>query len=670
MKHARWLAIVVVLWTALALRLAGISEQSIWYDEGLSIYAARGSIGDILRTSAQSEHPPLHSLLLRAWMALGGDSELSVRYLSAWWGVLAVALMVHLGRRLLSAAGLAWSGDLSALLMALSPLAVWFSQETRGYTLALALAIATVAVSWDLALATQPSRPGRGPGWARYLAYVLLASAALYAHLYSALVLVALNLLFLVGQLQRATARARPQWAQILAWAGAQLAVIALFAAWLPVVANQWQLNATYFHGAVDWKQVLRRTLLAYSVGKSLDGFWAIGATWAFVALIASGTLSLIRRRGGRWPLVLCWLWLTVPLAFQIALNRDLAKYSPRYLLNALPPFLLLASAGTLGLMHAVVAARAPTRRGWRLAALVALLLCTALIGGATTRSLASHYDDRSGYRPDIRAVAHYIEEHASPEDLIVILGGHGSPAFRYYYRGPLPVLPLPDRLLPDTRTPLDVRALETLDRALDGRQRLWLVLWQASLADPSGLITDELEHTYPRLGVGRTFHDVGLMLFDVSSGPQLAKGASPSVALSADFAAEEGASIRLLGYELSQTQARPGDTLYLYLYWQSMGTLHHDYKVFTQVLDREAKIVAQHDKLAGADAYPTSHWPPGTLVRDRLLLTLDPDTLPGDYTLIVGLYRPSRQMPRLPVEGRGASEDHIVLTQVEVERR
>ena len=57
-----------MLWLALGLRLFGITQQSIWYDEGLSIYSARGSIRDILRASSASEHPPLHALMLSLWM--------------------------------------------------------------------------------------------------------------------------------------------------------------------------------------------------------------------------------------------------------------------------------------------------------------------------------------------------------------------------------------------------------------------------------------------------------------------------------------------------------------------------------------------------------------------------------------------------------------------------
>ena len=532
-RHPSWIVLVLILLAAFALRTAAISEQSIWYDEGLSIYYARGGVGDLVQGISQSEHPPLHSLLLALWMALANDSELSVRLLSVWWGMLAVALTYRLGSRLSPAIG-----PLAALLMALSPVAIWFSQETRGYTMALALSAATVHAAWPLVLPLrEPHSSSRHIKWSPYLLYVALATAALYTHLYSAFVLVALNVAWSVQQIL--TGRERQDWSRLLRWAGAQFAVLALFVPWLPYVGAQWRLNATFYHGAVDWKQIVRRTLIAFSVGNTLDGLWAVSATWTLMTLCGLGTAALGRRPKDRRALLLLWLWMLIPLVVQIALNRNLPKFAPRYLLNALPAFLLLAAAGIRWLVEQLE--RGGVREGHKLnirgwLAALALLLATAVIGGATTRSLANHYLDKRLYRPDVRGAARYIEEHATDQDLIVLLGGHNRPAFTYYYRGPIPILALPGGLLPDTRAPVDVRALEALDQALSGRQRLWLVLWQEQLADPTGLIVDELEHTYHRLGVGRTFHDVGLLLFDVSPGPLLSRNAAPSALLRADF--------------------------------------------------------------------------------------------------------------------------------------
>jgi hypothetical protein len=292
-----------------------------------------------------------------------------------------------------------------------------------------------------------------------------------------------------------------------------------------------------------------------------------------------------------------------------------------------------------------------------------ALLAAASTLGGATARALGTQYLDQRTYRPDFRAIAAYVDHHAGPLDTIVLLGGHSYPAFTYYYRGALPVLPLPGELLPTTRQPLEVGVLSAVDAAIAGRQRLWLVLWQDDLADPTGIVVDELEQTYHRLGVGEDFHDIALLAFDVSPGPRLADAIGPQVPMAADL----GGQLRFAGYDLPVSEARPGETLYLYLYWEALPEVTRDYKVFAQVLNSQDQIVAQRDEIAGAASYPTSHWIPGRIVRDRLLLTIDGTARPGRYRLIAGLYSPGQGLRRLPVNGDGSQGDHILLAEITI---
>lgn len=644
----RWSLFVTLFLVAFALRASYIDRQSIWYDEGLSVYYARSDVGDLLRDASQSDHPPLHALVLHVWMRLCGDSELSVRMLSTWWGIVAIALLCWVARRIARESSL-----IAGLLMSVSPFAVWYAQEARGYTMALALVTAAVGIALPLLEVV------RRHSWWRYGAYAALAAAALYTHFFSGFVLLALNVVYLALNV-RALLRARPTRAGLVRWLAAQALALALFAPWVPFVVTQMAHNATYWHGALGWRQIVIETLTAFSVGSVLAGRWAAAATVAMSVLVLVGTLSLLQDRRARRCAALCWAWIVLPLVVLVAMNRSRPKFSPRYMMNVLPPFLTLAAAGT-GHLFRMARRYAFSARGW--AALAVLLIAASTLGGATARALGTQYLDSSTYRPDFRAAAAYLERHAAPGDTIVLLGGHSYPALTYYYRGPLPVVPLPGELLPTTRQPLDVRILAVLDAAIAGRQRLWLVLWQEQLADPTGLVVDELEQTYHRLGVGEAFHDIALLAFDVSPGPRLADNIGPQVAMAAAL----GGQIRFLGYDLPVSDVRRGDTLYLYLYWEALPGVARDYKVFAQVLDSREQIVAQQDKIAGAASYPTSHWIPGRVVRERLLLTVDPEPGPGPYRLIGGLYSPGQDQTRLPVTGDGSQGDHIFLGEVTI---
>lgn len=101
---------------------------------------------------------------------------------------------------------------------------------------------------------------------------------------------------------------------------------------------------------------------------------------------------------------------------------------------------------------------------------------------------------------------------------------------------------------------------------------------------------------------------------------------------------------IRLLGFAFKPTAPRPGDTLELKLFWQSvtpmMGdTSPTDYTVFVHVLDAAGTLVVQHDSQPQDGAHPTSAWRYEEVVVETRSLALPVDLPPERYTLRVGFY-------------------------------
>jgi hypothetical protein len=128
----------------------------------------------------------------------------------------------------------------------------------------------------------------------------------------------------------------------------------------------------------------------------------------------------------------------------------------------------------------------------------------------------------------------------------------------------------------------------------------------------------------------------------------ELARQARP---LALDFSGQ----IKLAGYQAPDT-ARPGQTLNIGLYWQTVKTPALNYTTFLHLLNSEGTKVAQVDLPPFAGTRPTTSWQPGELVRDEYPLSL-PDGLPaGKYRLVVGLYQPDG--PRLNLaDGRIEAE-------------
>lgn len=95
--------------------------------------------------------------------------------------------------------------------------------------------------------------------------------------------------------------------------------------------------------------------------------------------------------------------------------------------------------------------------------------------------------------------------------------------------------------------------------------------------------------------------------------------------------------------------QACAGKSLLLTLTWRG-APLPLDYTVFVHVRDAAGQIVAQHDGMPRAGAYPTSVWSAGEIVPDVHPLVVSPNVAPGEYAVVVGLYD-GASGARLPVQ-------------------
>lgn len=176
----------------LALRLHRLGVESLWYDETVSATLASKSVPALIAHTAGDIHPPLYYLLLHSWRALARPSLAhGLEWLYAWpsaaAGVLMLALLYVLGRRLLGK-----GAALAALwLAAVHPFHIWYSQEVRMYTVggALALLCLYTALRWADPAATRRR--------AALAAYVAAAAAGMYTLYYFAFFLVALNVIVL-----------------------------------------------------------------------------------------------------------------------------------------------------------------------------------------------------------------------------------------------------------------------------------------------------------------------------------------------------------------------------------------------------------------------------------------------------------------------------------------
>jgi hypothetical protein len=123
--------------------------------------------------------------------------------------------------------------------------------------------------------------------------------------------------------------------------------------------------------------------------------------------------------------------------------------------------------------------------------------------------------------------------------------------------------------------------------------------------------------------------------IYDAASAPE------PEHQLNWVYLEGERPLARLLGYDLSQGQVEPGETLRVVLYWEALEDTDANYILFAQLFGRQAATVGQRDTYTGLGHYPTSFWKPGQVIVDEVFIPTASDAVgPSKLRLDVGLYR------------------------------
>jgi hypothetical protein len=99
--------------------------------------------------------------------------------------------------------------------------------------------------------------------------------------------------------------------------------------------------------------------------------------------------------------------------------------------------------------------------------------------------------------------------------------------------------------------------------------------------------------------------------------------------------------AITLIGADYLTQTLHAGDMLPLTLYWQAGTTTENLYTVFAHLETLNGHVIAQIDSQPQGGGMPTASWATGQVIADAYPLQIPPDTPPGAYRLVVGMYNP-----------------------------
>lgn len=417
------LAMMVIVLIGFGLRVQRLGVPSLWLDEmGQATPALRG-LGAVI-DAARRHHgaAPLDYLL--TWLALHvAHQDFVARLPAALLGTLTVALVYLLARDVFGEL----EGVLAALLLAVAPLHLRYSQEARFYALFTCVAVASTA-ALVIALRRNDRR-----GW---VVYTLLLIAGLYSHYYMPLVVAAQG----AGVL---AARLLPRWfplprgaspSRLLRGFLASCAVAALaFLPWL-------------FYAVLQEKQVQRSVVpqltpdlaqqIVYGLflsGSPLDVGVERWLPWLYVALVVVGIAAgLARRRTRTVTLTLALLVVLGPPAIVLALRWILYFFEVRQVLFLLPFALILVAAGVTGAADWVGRlGRSPSAQS-RLFSGVSAFLALLLIGPLLPASQAALGTAREDWHGALRFVAASV----APDEVILVPGLGVERYLGYYVSG------------------------------------------------------------------------------------------------------------------------------------------------------------------------------------------------------------------------------------------
>ncbi len=127
---------------------------------------------------------------------------------------------------------------------------------------------------------------------------------------------------------------------------------------------------------------------------------------------------------------------------------------------------------------------------------------------------------------------------------------------------------------------------------------------------------------------------------------------------------AQLGDSIKLLGYNLDKTNARPGETVRVTLYWQAVKTPTASYTVFAHIVDGNGVLRGQDDSLPRHGELPTDRWLPGEVIADAHDIVIAPDAPAGEYRFEAGMYSPEtgQRVPMFADDRTRATDDRVLL--------
>lgn len=313
--------IIFITLLGLLLRVIG-ANQSLWLDEGASLMFAKMSLPQIFTAIKNDVHPPLFYIMLKYWLPFTFGYDWLLRVPSIIFGTLSIPALYSFCKHIYKKSNLV--PEISALLLALNPLHIYYSQEIRMYAMATFLCL----LSWNFLIRKN------------YILFTTLTILSLYTFYGTAF-----NLLAQVAYLFISKSWNKKYLFSLLA-----ILVLSLF--WIPWFLAQLD-NGRFLNdmlpgwGMVSGGTNLKSLLLIpikFIIGRISFSpqklYFAIG-----ISIVGLYSLIVFQSRKDNRSFI-SWLALTIPIVVATLVSIKLPMLGYWRFLYTLPFLLILTAAG------------------------------------------------------------------------------------------------------------------------------------------------------------------------------------------------------------------------------------------------------------------------------------------------------------------------------------
>jgi uncharacterized membrane protein len=450
--------ITTILLAGFVLRILSLN-QSLWLDEAIGALVVRdNSFLGILNFVGGDNHPPLYYLGLKVWSSLFGYTEVSLRMLSVFLGVLSILLLYFIAKKL--AKGQRFSALLAALFLATSPLHIYYSQEARMYVLAGFFALVAIYSF----LATLENK-----GYASWIAFSFSISALVFTDYIPVFFL---PVFWILGYLARMGKR---WWLTFLL---AHIPLVVLGMLWLPTLAIQVKGGSWLLSTLPSWREIAggatvkelglvwtKFVLGRISLANKLFYYSLVGL--ASLPLIFSGFMFLRVEKKYR----IVWLWLSVPLLLSFGISFFFPAFTYFRFIFLLPAFYLLVS---LGIAEIKIA---------KLKSLIAASIVIINLFGWGIYTL-----DANQQREKWREAVAFIQTNAKKDEIVIFDYPEPFAPYRWYADGTVEVVGAADSISVDQE-----KTSAKTKKLVENKKGVYSFDYLVDLTDPARVVEQTL---------------------------------------------------------------------------------------------------------------------------------------------------------------------------------